>query len=329
MKKTFLIIIGLGLVILGLYYILHSGSQGQSVNSLADILGQHRGQTLVLLLGRDGCPGTASATLVLDGYVASGPKEIAVLRLDVPLPGEELKLAGKWDHRFNRLLDKDRRVADELEFFYYPTLYIFDREGAKRFVGGCDKDKIHLMVEEILAEPPGEKKKIYTTPQPAVGQAAPQFSGTLLAGGAEAPWRPYGAQQAVKLDSLCGAKGLLIFFSRTSCPFSMEQLPLAKTLAGQIADHGVKVVIINQAESVDKITPVYQKHCPGLPIIWDKDGAICKAYGVDAVPFFFLLNQDGKIVQRRSFTYDAALNAVEVMLGISAEKNRFKTKSAG
>jgi len=173
------------------------------------------------------------------------------------------------------------------------------------------------MVGEILAEPPGQAKKIYTIPQPAIGQAAPGFSSTLL------------TNQIVTLKSLMGAKGLLIFFSRTSCPFSMEQLPLAKILAGQIESKGVKVIIVNQAEDINAIKPIYQKHCAELPIIWDKDGAICQAFGVDAVPFFFLLDQEAKVVQRRSFTYDAALNAVEVMLGISAEKSRFKTKAAG
>ncbi|MBI5778519.1 MAG: TlpA family protein disulfide reductase [Planctomycetes bacterium] len=318
MKRIFPVaIIGLALVVIGLYYDFQLEFREQSAGSLQDILTQHRGQVLVLLLGRDGCPGTAAATKVLDEYVATPSKEIDVIRLDVPLPAEELKLSGKWSHRFHRLLDQDRRVADELEFFYYPTLYVFDREGEKRFAGGCDKDKIGLMVKEILAEQPGEKKKIYTLPQPAIGQDAPVFFARLLTG------------ESVNLEWLTGPKGLLIFFSRTSCPFSMEQLPLAKTLVGQIAGNGVKVVIVNQEESADKITPIYQKHCAELPIIWDKDGAICQAFGVDAVPFFFLLNQDGKIVQRRSFTYDAALNAVEVMLGISAEKSRLKTKSAG
>jgi len=135
-KIIILIFIVFALVI----YLLQPGFQGQSAGSLQDILTQHRGQVLVLLLGRDGCPGTANATLVLDAYAAAQTKGIAVLRLDVSLPGEELKLAGKWSHGFNRLLDKDRRVADELEFFYYPTLYIFDREGIQRFAGGCDKD---------------------------------------------------------------------------------------------------------------------------------------------------------------------------------------------
>ena len=298
-------------------YLLQPGFQGQSSGSLDDILAKHRGQVLVLLLGRDGCPGTAAATTVMDEYAATQPKEIAVLRLDVPLPGEALKLSPDWKHAWPRLLDEERRVAGQLDFFYYPTLYIFDREGIQRFAGGCDKDKIGLMVQEILAEQSGEKKKIYTLPQTAIGQDAPIFFARLLTG------------ESVNLEWLTGPKGLLIFFSRTSCPFSLEQLPQVKILAGQIEEKGIRVVIINQSESVDKITPIYQKHCAGLPIIWDKDGSICQAFGVDAVPFFFLLDQDGKITQRRSFTYNAALNAVEVMLGISAEKSRFKTKAAG
>jgi peroxiredoxin len=285
--------------------------------SLSALLKDHHGRVLILLLGRDGCPGTAKATAALDKYVSAKPEQVSVVRLDVPFPNETLKLTTEWKHPFPRYADKGRKIAGELEFFFYPTLYVFDGQGTKRYVGGCDTDKIAVMAREILAEKPGAKKKVYTLPMPSVGQRAPAFSGSTLAG------------KAVTRNSLMGKRGLLMIFARTSCPFSAADIPQFKDMATSLPDKGVGVVVVNQQEDLSKIKPVYEKKCAGVPVIWDRSGSICKSFGVDAVPFFFLLNHDGKVVTRRSFTHAAAANSVNTLLGLKSAKPRYKPTEGG
>lgn len=138
-------------------------------------LNNYRGNILILLLGRDDCPGTAMTTIALDRYILTKPKQISIVRLNVPLRNENLIPSSKWNHSFPCFVDKGRKIADKLDFFYYPTLYVYDKQGNKRYVGAFDKDKIDTMVREILAEKPGDMKKIYTLPMSAVGKYAPSF----------------------------------------------------------------------------------------------------------------------------------------------------------
>ena len=285
--------------------------------TLENILSAHQGKVLLLLLGRDDCPGTAKSMPILDDFARRKTPGVSVVRLDVPLPDEALEISRKWSHSFPRLLDKDRKIAGQLEFFYYPTLYVFDPDGEMRFSGSCDKDRIETMTSEILSEKPGDKKVVYTLPMPAPGVPAPAFSRSALDG------------ETVDVESLLGERGLLIFFGRTSCPFSMKQLAHLEDLAKTWQGRDVATVIINQYEESDVIRPAYAERCPEIPVISDQSGDISLSYGVDAVPFFFLLDGDGKIVKRRSFTHESALNSVNAMLGLAGEKSRFKPTEAG
>jgi thiol-disulfide isomerase/thioredoxin len=282
--------------------------------SLSELLKDNHGRVLVLLCGVEGCPGTAKATADLDNYLSAKPEGVSVVRLDVPPPNKTIQLAPGWNHKFPQYLDEYRKIAGELDFFYYPTLYVFDGDGDKRYAGGCDKDKVAAMVREISAEKPGAKKKIYTVPMPAVGESAPAFSRDTLAG------------KAVTLKSLAGKHGLLIIFARTSCGFSKADMPQFKQIADSFDDKGVAVAVVNQQEELADIKPIYAEKCPGVPVVWDRYGDIGRSYGVDAVPFFFLLDDHGKIVSRTSFTEATAINSISSMLGVKAPK---PAKAAG
>lgn len=296
---------------------LAAGSSNGTPDPLGSLLKAHHGRVLVLLMGRDGCSGTAKATTLLHEYASTKPQGVSIVRLDVPLLNETLKLSSEWKHPFPRSVDTGRRIADRLDFFYYPTLYVFDRQGEERYVGGCDMNKLPTMVREILAEKPGSKKKIYTQPMPAVGESAPSFTAKTLAG------------NSADLKSLLGKQGLLILFARTSCGFCRRELANFNNLAERFRGEGVNVVIINQGEDLDAIRPVYEKDCASMQVLWDQDGAIFKSFGVDAVPFYFLLDADGKVIGRRSFTHPAAANAINALLGQEAEKTRYKPTEGG
>jgi peroxiredoxin len=292
-------------------------SKSRAPGSLSALLSDHQGHVLVLLLGRDDCPGTANATAALDKYVSTESERVSVVRLDVPFPKETLRPTSEWKHSFPRYVDKGRKIAGELEFFFYPTLYVFDGQGKQRYVGGCDTKQIAVMTQEILAEKPGATKKIYTLPMASVGQSAPAFSGSTLTG------------KAVTRASLMGKRGLLMVFARVSCPFSAGEIPQFKDMATRYRDKGVSVVIVNQEETLSKIKPVYEKRCAGVPVIWDRSGDICRSFGVDAVPFFFLLDHDGKVLARRSFTHSAAANSVNALLGLKSATSRYKPTEGG
>jgi peroxiredoxin len=254
---------------------------------------------------------------ILNEFAKQKPDGVAVVRVDVPLPGESLLISPSNDDAFPRFSDSGRLVASELDFFYYPTLYVFDGDGIKRFAGGCDKDLVIQMVQEIIAEQPGHTKKIYTLRMPEIGTQAPSFSGSTS------------ANERVALNALLGESGLLIFFSKASCPFSTKELPHLKDIVDTVHSKGVSTVIINQKETAATDNSVYEIQCAGVPVVQDQTGKIFESFGVDATPFFYLLDKHARIIKHRSFTHAAAMNSVNAMLGLEPEKHRFESTKAG
>ncbi len=307
----------LGCLLTGCTSVQRSEEQQLSEN-VRPFLAPYHGQVLLLLMGREGCPGTAKATKVLDAYASRKADAVAILRLYVPLPGENLQVAEKWVYPYPREVDADRKIADALDFFFYPTFYVFDPDGEMRYSGGCDASKVDQMVKEILAEKPGQAKTSYNLPMPKAGEPAPAFEGTNLNG-----------QAVVTLANLKGKNATLLVFAQTGCPFTIDALPGIQGIADCFRKHDVAVVVINTGEDEKKIRPIYAKYLPNIPVIWDKGGEISKIYGVDMTPFFFLLEQTGKTVKRRSFTSQAATGALNALLGLGFEVPRYPLNEAG
>lgn len=316
-----LVLIGIGFVVALAYLVqpkaddrAESSEAGRSDGSPSTLLASHRGQVLVLLAGMEGCPGTRAATRFLKTYAADKDPNVSIVRLDVPPPGGKLSPADASLLPFDYVMDRERIVANELGFFYYPTLYILDREGEVRFAGECDEDRFPGMVSEILAEKPGDPKHVYTPPLAAVGAPAPAFSSTTLDG------------NTVTLDELRGEKATALIFSRTGCPFSLEAVPSMRELQESFRDKQVAVLIVNDDEVLNTIRPIYQEHAPGITVIVDETGEIAESYGASAVPFVFVLDGEGNVASRMPYTHDAAANALNVVLGLApATKTTPKT----
>ena len=289
---------------------------GETSDELPAFLAGYRGRLLLLLLGREDCPGTTKATAVLDAYAPHKAEAVTIVRLDVPLPNERLKV-GPWKHPYPRRLDEGRQLAQQLDFFFYPTLYLFDSEGELRYTGGCDEAGIRTMVNEILVERPGQPKKHYTLPMPGPGDSPPHFAGETLTGG------------TVTLKGLQGRRATLLIFARTSCRFTVEALAGMNAVARDFHGHAVATVIINDGEEKAELQRTYAKHGVTVPVVWDQRGKVSLAYGVDVTPFFFLLDESGRIATRRSYTHGAARNALNSLLGLAAKPPRYESTKAG
>ena len=275
-----------------------------------NLLERSKGQVLVLLMGMEGCTNTQRGTEVLAGYAAKRPAGVTVVRVDAPPPAEELAPVPEWKHPYAYVFDAQREVADKLEFFFYPTLYVLDRDGTVRYSGSLVPDNLQRMVNEILAEEPGAKKKMYTPPLPAVGAPGADFRGKTLDG------------KDAGLASLRGPKGAFLYFASTTCPFSVRGLPAVAQLAKSFGEKGVGFAVVNKQEAVEDVRRVCAENAPGVPVVVDTDAAICKAYGVEPVPFFFVLDGKGAIAERRPFTPESATAALNQLLGLAAKAGK-------
>jgi peroxiredoxin len=262
-----------------------------------------------------GCPGTERATEFLSLYARSKPHDVAIMRVDVPPPGGTLPALSTWKAPFGRVVDKDRSIAGKLEFFFYPTFYIIDRDGGVRFSGQCRPGEVEKMVREIGSEKPGAAKHLYSSPMPKIGAVAHNFTGTTV------------DNKRISLAQMSKGKVTLLFFGSTSCPFSMKATESLPGIVSEFRARDVAFAIIDKGSSGDSIKAFYGEKAPGIPVIIDKEGAISeKEFGVSAVPFFFVLDKKGTIVQRKPFTPESARSALSILLGIkNAEKQKEKS----
>lgn len=283
-----------------------------------DPLAGYRGKTLVLLMGMPGCPGTAKAAGFLAEYSREKPEGVAVVRLDVAPPGDSVAEPRGGDAGFVHEVDRGRKVADRLEFFFYPTLYILDKDGKVRFRGGCEPDRVREMVAEIAAERPGAPTRVYTPPLPAVGTAAAAFAGKDLDG------------KDVSLEALRGKAATLLFFGSTTCPYSKDAVSSLPALAAEFGGKGAAVAVVNIGESPKAIRPFYASKAPRITVVADETSDIGeKKYGVRTVPFFYVLDKAGKIAARRPFTPDAARLALAKALGLKLRPRTRRSRGAG
>lgn len=271
------------------------GGNGASTSGIPE---NCKGKVSVLLLGMDGCPGTEAATPFITEYCRSKPEGTAVYRIDVPLPGKTSEKATKLSPELNYLLDSDRAIAKQLEFFFYPTLYILDGEGQIRYSGECEAEAVKRMVSELLAEKPGSEKKMYTRPMLKAGTKAPELS-LKTADGAELP-----------LAKLCADNGAFLYFSAASCPFSMKGLDDLEKVKKTFQGGKFAYAVIGYGEKADAVKEHYGRKSPDSTLIPDPDKSISDKFGVSAVPVFYVLAKDLTIVDRQPFTPEAALNAI-------------------
>jgi peroxiredoxin len=181
-----------------------------------------------------------------------------------------------------------------------------------RFSGECDPERVRQMVAEIAAEAPaaeqpGAEKHIYTPPLPAIGTTAPSFSGTTLDG------------TTVSLDELRGQKATVLIFARTGCPFSVEAVPSMQQLANDFRDKEVTVVIVNGSEPTETMRPVYAERAPEMTVVDDATGEVSHSYSGDAVPYTFVLDAQGTILDRMPYTFETATAAVNQALGLAPD----------
>ena len=276
----------------------------QASDSWPAPIAKHQGKVLVLLLGMPGCPGTKEAMAFLNVYAKEKPEGAEVLRLDVPppegkLPEPEAGIA------IPHQVDEGRKVAMALDFFFYPTLYLLDKEGGVRFSGGCEPDKVRLMVADILAEKPGGEKKLYTPPLLPVGKPMPDFAGKTLAG------------EEKKLADLRGKQATLLLFGATSCPFSNDALTVLPRLLKDYAAKGAAIAAITRSPESDETRVLHAEKAPGITVLVDPQDKIGKELcHVPAVPFFFVLDAAGNVSVRQPFTEAGARAALDATLGL-------------
>jgi peroxiredoxin len=280
-------------------------------------LASYRGDVLVLVIGSPTCPGTKALTKKFSDYDRGKPTGVTVMRIDVPPPGGEIKKPAQWTEAWPYHVDNSRVIAEELAFFYYPTMYILDKEGEVRYSGDWE-DAVPEYVNEILAEKPGAKKRMFSPTMLDVGEKAAYFSGTTL------------DQRKVSTADFSRAKATLLIFSSTTCPFSKKAVASAPKLLEEFGPKNGSVIIVDAGGNPSSIRSYYDEKTPGVPVLSDEEQTISKdKYGVQTYPFFYVFDGKGAVAHRMPYTEEAARTAMQATLGLIKGDVKIEAKGAG
>ncbi len=104
---------------------------------------------------------------------------------------------------------------------------------------------------------------------------------------------PTGEQ--VSLIPLVSRKAIVIVFWAAGCPVCRKEVPRLNKLN---ADPLMKVIAVNEGDSVRKIQEFIATHKVGYQVVVDPDGAVAKAFQVPGMPSCVILSRSGLIVYR-------------------------------
>jgi peroxiredoxin len=76
------------------------------------------------------------------------------------------------------------------------------------------------------------------------------------------------------------------------------EVPLLKELYAQYKDRGVVVVGISLDEELKPLREMVASKGISWPQVWDEGQALSSLYNVKGTPFYYLLDQDGKIAAK-------------------------------
>lgn len=117
------------------------------------------------------------------------------------------------------------------------------------------------------------------------GDEAPNFQLATLDG------------KTVELSDYRG-KGVFLNFWATYCPPCKEEMPHMDTLYEEFQAKGVEILAVNVGEPPLTAQKFVERYDLSFPILMDEREEVYKAYGVKPIPSTFLIDKDGKVVDR-------------------------------
>jgi peroxiredoxin len=102
---------------------------------------------------------------------------------------------------------------------------------------------------------------------------------------------------AVALDSFKGQKPVLLYFWASWCPYCMAVRPAVIKLRDGIDQKDLAIVAINVGggDSLAKVKRFQEAHPATYTTVYDGEGKAVRAYHVQGIPHFVLVDKDGLV----------------------------------
>jgi thiol-disulfide isomerase/thioredoxin len=104
------------------------------------------------------------------------------------------------------------------------------------------------------------------------------------------------------LSKFKGERPVLIYFWATWCPHCAAIRPAVLKLRDKIGPAEMEVLAINVGgtDSIERVKRYQEGHPVSWPVLYDGEGKVSRAYGVQGIPMFVLVNKEGMVIYRDS-----------------------------
>jgi thiol-disulfide isomerase/thioredoxin len=127
-------------------------------------------------------------------------------------------------------------------------------------------------------------RPINGTESPLVGEPAPDFTASTLAG------------DIFKLSDHRGEIILLDFWA-TWCLPCLKTMPLVDEIVREFPDQKVRLIAVNMEEQPTEIKSTLERHKLNVPVVLDIDGVAAARYAVTSIPQTVVIDRDGNIAR--------------------------------
>lgn len=102
----------------------------------------------------------------------------------------------------------------------------------------------------------------------------------------------------VRLSDFRG-KVILLNFWATWCPPCREEIPSMQSLYEKLNNNGLEIIAVSiDKKGKEAVTPFVKNHQMTFRVLLDPEQEISTTYGVNAIPESFILDKEGKIVNK-------------------------------
>ena len=123
--------------------------------------------------------------------------------------------------------------------------------------------------------------------------------------------------------TLAKLKGKVVWieFGFLKCPPCRKMKPTLTRWHKELSEKGLVVIDVSDGEldAFDPLKKEVEEKGETFPVFWDKDGRVCKTYGIQAYPQAYLVGVDGKVIWEGSPNPKVA-EKVEKLMGAEFEK---------
>ncbi len=102
----------------------------------------------------------------------------------------------------------------------------------------------------------------------------------------------------VKLSKFRGDRPVMLYFWATWCPACLTMKPHIAKVREKVPAQDLEILGINvgEGDSLERVKRYQEGHPASYPILYDAGSKVARAYRVQGIPMFVLIDKEGQIV---------------------------------